>query len=409
MIGPTENYPDDSQGDAVNAAPGAENSSPQNSGDAHAETASDREARYRLIKNDKENSEAWMPATMNDEYIQGLISQFRRHLNDRGLSLAEAAKQIGHGYSQSVLSNWSNRKYRGNDREVSQHVDRWLKRESLVESGKRPKEYVETRIAAEERSVIKLAVKTGAILVITAPSGCGKTFVARMLCDEMNGVFVTANQTLTQKEFLKQILIALGRESERRMSSAAALRLVVEAMKESRRPLFIDEAHTLGKAINLVRTIYDASEIPVVLIGTASIASLIDDRGNGQGQFASRAMYYNALENARGMSTPDDGAKAAAQCLFSVDEVKAFFANRGIRADREALKLAVALANLPGFGSLRLIERAMQSAMELYPDSDAISYEQLVTTLRILHSSDFARMSRMVKERTEDAKATRVA
>jgi hypothetical protein len=158
-----------------------------------------------------------------------------------------------------------------------------------------------------------------------------------------------------------------------------------------------------------VRSIYDEAGVPVILAGTAEIQSLIDDRAHGAGQFASRSTYYNAIEKAMGMSSPEDGAKAASQCLFSTDEVKAFLANRGVRADREAMGLAVALANLPGFGGLRLIERAMQSAMELHPGASAISYDQLVTTLRILHCGDFARMNRLVIQRTEGTKAARVA
>ncbi|MGD0464656.1 MAG: AAA family ATPase [Tepidisphaeraceae bacterium] len=367
------------------------------------ETPQDREAMYRLVQNDR--NEARMPSSSID--LPELTRRFRDRLTRHHVRMTEACRQIG--YSKAVLSEFLNQKYKGDIEKVAAAIARWLAREAMRDEGKRPKGYVEMRISEETRSIVHLAYRHGAMAAIVAPSGCGKTFLAKVLAAELNGVYIAVNHTFTPLQFLMALAIELGWPETKRGTKAELHRWIVTALKGTNRPVFIDEAHILGKAINFVRGIHDEAEVTIILIGTAEILESIDDRGHGAGQFSSRTITYNAVEKSRGMSDPRDGAQAAAQCLFSIEEIKAFFAAREIRLDKESLKLAWQLVNLPGFGSLRLIERAAAVVFDIAPDTTVIQRDQLVMAMRLLHSADFDRMERLVRQRAEEPKIARAA
>ncbi|HEX4055997.1 MAG TPA: ATP-binding protein [Tepidisphaeraceae bacterium] len=380
---------------------------PAETGGARGETAQDREAMYRLIQNDRTNSEARMPIDQPSNNLPELIRRFQDRLERHRISLRVASRQMG--YSVAVLSEFVKGKYKGDTEKVAATVGRWLNREAMRDEGRRPKGYVEMRISEEARSIVHLAYRHGAMATIIAPSGCGKTFLAKVLATELNGVYIAVNHTFTPLQFLMALAIELGWPANKRGNKAEIHRWIVASLKGTNRPLFIDEAHILGKAINFVRGVHDEAEVSIILIGTNEILDFIDDRGQGAGQFASRTIHYNAIEKSRGMSGPDDGAKAKAQCLFSFEEVKAFFAAREIHLDKEALMFACQLANLPGFGSLRMIERAAAVVFDLAPDTETVHRDQFIMALRLLHSSDFDRMERMVRQSAQETKAARVA
>jgi DNA transposition AAA+ family ATPase len=367
------------------------------------ETPQDREAMYRLVQNDR--NEARMPSSSID--LPELTRRFQDRLKSQNISLRAASRQMG--YSSGVLSEFIKGKYRGDTEKVAAKVGRWLSQQAMRDEGKRPKGYVEMRISEETRSIVHLAYRHGAMAAIVAPSGCGKTFLAKVLAAELNGVYIAVNHTFTALQFLTALAIELGWPATKRGGKPELHRWIVAALKGTNRPVFIDEAHILGKVINFVRAIHDEAETSIILLGTSEILESIDDRGHGAGQFSSRTITYNAIEKGRGMSDPADDAKAAAQCLFSMDEIKAFFASREIRLDKESLKLAWQLVNLPGFGSLRLIERAAAVVFDIAPDTANIQRDQLVMAMRLLHSADFDRMERLVRQRTEETKVARAA
>ncbi|MGA2442458.1 MAG: ATP-binding protein [Tepidisphaeraceae bacterium] len=371
------------------------------------ETTEDRAAMYALVQNTRD--EAWMPTKeLSEPELNSLRNRLESWRVRKGLSLAKIETMLGgahaaSAYGKGTISQFISGKYKGDNQKVAVAILRLLNNEAIRDEGRMPKDCVEMRLSAEIDAIFTLTCKCNAMAAIGAPSGCGKTFVAKALTEKWNGVYITVNHTFTPLQFLMALAIALGRPENQKGGKAELHRFIVAALKGTSRPVVIDEAHILGKSINFVRGIHDEAEVPIILMGTAEIMSLIDDRGHGAGQFASRTIFYNAIEKARGMATPDDGAKAAAQCLFSIEEVKAFFASRRIRLDKDSLKLAWQLANLPGFGSLRMIERAAAVVFDLAPETETIERDQFVGALRLLHSADFDRMERMVRQRTEQA------
>ena len=77
--------------------------------------------------------------------------------------------------------------------------------------------------------------------------------------------------------------------------------------------ILLDEGHQLNDdALNCVRSIYDQAQVPFALAGTADIIRKIDDRSDGRGQFASRCIFYNAMDNIQDVGRPDGGKSAAA-------------------------------------------------------------------------------------------------
>ena len=149
-----------------------------------------------------------MPINQPSADRNELIRRLGERIDRTGMSLKTAAHQIL--CSASTLSEYRQGKYRGDNDGIDGKVRRWLNKEALRDYGLKPKDHVEMRITEEMRSIVHLAYRHNAMAAIVAPSGCGKTFVGKAICAELNGVFVTVNQTFTAREFLTQVAIELG-------------------------------------------------------------------------------------------------------------------------------------------------------------------------------------------------------
>lgn len=115
--------------------------------------------------------------------------------------------------------------------------------------------------------------------LIHGDTGRGKTTAVAYLFNQVNGVLVRARANDTTSSLLGRIVSELGAAPMGRNSRMVDY--IIEQMSMHERPLFIDEAdYLMGdlKMLETIRDLYDATEVPVVLIGMDQIARRISER-----------------------------------------------------------------------------------------------------------------------------------
>jgi DNA transposition AAA+ family ATPase len=122
--------------------------------------------------------------------------------------------------------------------------------------------------------------------LVHGKSGLGKSTAVTYLFNQINGIYVSMRTTDTATSLLARIMDELGAQPLSRV--AKMVDYIVEQMSLHERALFVDEAdYLMGdvRMLETVRDIYDATEVPVVLIGMDQIARRI----------SSRKQFYNRI------------------------------------------------------------------------------------------------------------------
>jgi DNA transposition AAA+ family ATPase len=379
--------------------------------DAQAEAA--REAMDRLNESNRVQLEARMlPRKLTAEQVDGVRERLAAYMESQGATVTRIARESG--YSASVVSQWLSGHYAGNVEKVAAALNDWMERDARRDRSRQPKDYVKTQVAEDIRTLAYLADKRLCMAAVVVPAGAGKTYVLKALTDELRGVYLYCKPA-TAREFLLSLALALGWKKGDHATRATLSRWIVETLSGTRRVIFLDEAHQLGKTVGVVRSIHDEAGVPIVMAGTADILDQINDRRDGRGQFSSRTMRYNALDLIRNAEDPRGGGRSGAggRDLFSVEEVKAFFDSRKIRLAKDALMLLWAIACLPNYGCLRLVERTVEMVFDMDPDSELVKRDDVLLALRTMLGAEAGYLERvadrMAEEDADAVAAARVA
>lgn len=105
--------------------------------------------------------------------------------------------------------------------------------------------------------------------VFHGPSGYGKTIAAIFAQNKTRALRLEVGDSWTKKKFLQKLLAEAG-ANQKRGSIADLTEVAIEVLADDfERPLIIDEADKLVDKgmIELVREIYEHSQVPVLLIG----------------------------------------------------------------------------------------------------------------------------------------------
>lgn len=116
-------------------------------------------------------------------------------------------------------------------------------------------------------------------------TGIGKTTATAWLMNKENGIYVRATSVWNPSAMLQEILIELSTEPPNLPSKMLAL--IVQQMKLSKRPLFIDEADYLfnnSKMLEAARDIHDLTTLPVWLIGIDGMEKRLASRKKVSGR-----------------------------------------------------------------------------------------------------------------------------
>lgn len=333
---------------------------------------------------------------LTDEQTEEVIGRFSQFISETGMSQATAAAKMH--LTASAVSEWSRFAYKANPDPITRTVNDWMERETRRRHARRDRNYVKTWLAEDMRTIVYQADKSILMAVIVVPSGAGKTMVLKAMTEEMRGLYVYCESGMTSLGLFRSIAESLGWRKDKG-SRAELRRFIILKLAGTNRVIFLDEAHQLGAQIGAIRGIYDEARVPIVMAGTEDILKFVNDRSHGRGQMSSRTIRYNCLDYVRDMESPD-GSRAGRD-LFTIEEIHAFFAMKKIKINREAIDLLWALACLPNYGTLRLVENAIDLVFGAQSDLQTITRDDVLGALASLVGSECDYLEKLARRHLE--------
>lgn len=349
--------------------------------------------------------------SLKPEEINQVARDYKSWLKQTRRSNARVSKALGDGFSEAVLSQFSNGIFRGDMERVARGVNEYMERETRIEAVQRPSGWVATDAANRMLAVIRATVNGRGMGLITGPAGVGKTMVLEAVKPEYTGsILIRVMQSERRcTGLISSIARILGVPS--RSTISVTHRLVVEALKGSGKPIFIDEAHKLKHdALEALRDIHDEAGVPIVLCGTIDVKKSVQDTEANFGQFSSRIIAR--VDVAEAVLTPRFGPKGRRHdevpMLFSVEEVRQLFSQGQLRLTDEAIDLLTDVANALGHGCLRLVVKMVEIASMNNKAMAAKTIERglLMAVLKQMHGEAY---TELIAERSRQLGGARVA
>jgi DNA transposition AAA+ family ATPase len=114
--------------------------------------------------------------------------------------------------------------------------------------------------------------------LFAGPSGWGKTYGAAYTTAVTDAVYVAAKAVWTHKSLLEALARELGIQRVAK-TTARILDQIIEHLARDRRPIIIDEMDYIvnRKSVDVIRDIYDATLVPVLMIGMEALPSRLKE------------------------------------------------------------------------------------------------------------------------------------
>jgi DNA transposition AAA+ family ATPase len=332
------------------------------------------------------------------DHVNRVRDAFNAFRQKYSLSLAKCAKRMGEGYSQATLHQFSAHvpgrdHFLGDLERITRGVNAWMERYIREQEARLPEGYVETAVARRMMTLIKSTIEDRTMGLIYADAGRGKTMVLQAASGMIPGaILLRIRQDCRSAPGLAQRFAdALSLRNAGR--TRTALPKIIDALRDSDRPLLIDEAHQLrSDALELLRDMHDECHIPIILAGTVRLNEAMSDSQEFFGQFNRRVGYrYDVTERARAAQAPGAGGRPGrgkpdeSARLHSVEEIKALFCRGNVRLSSDALEMLAGLANILGLGGLGLCDMVVRAARRLSDMSGQIDATALRRVLRKMH------------------------
>lgn len=145
------------------------------------------------------------------------------------------------------------------------------------------------RLAEASDALLTRTIGTPGMGLIFGKSGLGKTTATAWFVNQCNGIYVRGLASWTPTAMLQAILTELSMATTGRCSSLVIR--IVNALKETGRPLFIDEFDYIienKRMTETLRDIHDLSSVPIVLVGMEGVQRKIQLRE----QFVNRVAQW---------------------------------------------------------------------------------------------------------------------
>ena len=307
------------------------------------------------------------PANVTEEEAADVIAAVRSYMAASRMSLTFAARAIG--YSVSVLSQVFSRTYDGNWRQIVLDLDRWL-----ADGVTKPAEFVRIRVAEEVFAVGEAAIRLKGIGLVFGPAGLGKTLALRALAAEKPGAVYVSLKTIASSA--AGVIEAIAR-AMRLIPSATQLHAtrhivagIEDKLQGTPRLLIIDEIHKLcgqagDRALTVLRDLYDATQSPQLWCGTTDLVAYLErDTGDAREPLAQIRRRITICRDLTERTMAPGGGPG--EPLYSIDEIRAVFANSKMRLSADAIRMLVELANVPDGGHLGVCSALVRMATILH-------------------------------------------
>ena len=269
------------------------------------------------------------------------------------------------GLSTSVISQFLNGTYTGDNEEVAKTIGQYLAVDKERLNSVSDVQFVEKLYNTQEvLFACNYAHRNNDITLVSGDAGAGKTTALKYYAEHNTGViFVTANACITTATaILSLICRQIGRQVPTRR--AALMNTLVEQLTGTNRLIIIDEAdHLLLDALQAVRNLNDTAHCGIVLSGNDKIyrQMLSPRRGYEFEQIRTRIIVRKKVFNE-----------------YTVEEMRAMFPSLNQECIGYMLKLACA-------ESLRTARKLYEVAKEVAnAKKEALSVKHLRDTQKQL-------------------------
>ena len=291
------------------------------------------------------------------------MQNFGQYMREHDLNAEHVARQLGTPRAGTIGELLSG-KYRSTADAHIRALNLWVEQHALQrDSEPTARQYISTKVArAIERSA-RLVFEDQVMGLLVGPTGIGKTRCALALSEKYVGsVYVrVARGTHTARGLVHALTGLLKvREAWRSPTYQTSMERVLARLKQSGRLLVIDEAHQLKRAaLEVLRDIHDVAGVPILLLATDELLTRVQkDATPDRGQLYSRfAVMQHLTEGYEGTESP--------KSLFTIDDIKALYADPMIRLAPDAGQFLKAVANDLGRGSLRRAAHLLRSAARI--------------------------------------------
>ncbi|HEG2039334.1 TPA: AAA family ATPase [Escherichia coli] len=191
------------------------------------------------------------------------------------------------GLSTGTISSFINDKYNGDNKRVSQILQRWLEKYHAVAELPEPPRFVETQTVKQIWTSMRFASLTESIAVVCGNPGVGKTEAAREYRRTNNNVWMI---TITPScasvlECLTELAFELGMNDAPRRKGPLS-RALRRRLEGTQGLVIIDEADHLGaEVLEELRLLQESTRTGLVLMGNHRVYSNMTG-GNRTVEFA---------------------------------------------------------------------------------------------------------------------------
>ena len=282
-----------------------------------------------------------MATIENSEEVREVIESVNAFLAEhKDISQEKLAKMAG--ISGGSLSSFLKCQYGGRAERIAQKLaavlDTEERRTDAVLTVREP-EIVETSIMQKIEFGLQYANDRNDIIVIYGAPGIGKTVtVNKWVRSHTNSLFFTASPNIhSGRDVMEEILEAMNKRQTGR--NKLLEKTIIQTLSGSNRAIIIDEAHhLLLSALETLRRIHDATNVPLILIGNPKMLDIITEQNKTlTGQFFSRAV------------------RIGLDAKVPMEDVKNVVLQNGVTLDDECLAELHKVAT--GVGALRVMTK----------------------------------------------------
>lgn len=318
---------------------------------------------------------------INDAQRAAVIAELKNYrdthlVEGRPVSWAKLASHIG--VAPSVLSQTVNGNYPGDVDAILRKIDQFLAGEATADKRVDIRGFQRIKITEDIVAAISQTLVRRSIGVITGEPGTGKSAHARWLRDTRDGaILITCDPDDSDSKFVIDAIHKELRLPFAKFRRDKKRQIEQYLQTHTNTVIIVDESQFLtNAALETLRSFHDKSDIdgrrnvPIVLFGDDKFYDLVlqsragtKDRTPFSPQITSRMFPVLSVEIQ--CTDLDDDGKPIAGTVYTKEDIEKIVRSGRLRLARpDAIDFATLLANLHGWGRLRLAARVLEIAID---------------------------------------------
>jgi hypothetical protein len=321
------------------------------------------------------------PEDVTEQEVAQVAADLENFMRAYGVKRDAVAKAIS--YAPSVISEFTNGNYRGNNGRLAKDIDAWLADEEERRAQPSTTQFVWTNAAMKIKGAAGYCLTKAKMGMVYAPdsAGIGKTTALRAIQEELGPrrcTFVTVDKVdCNAGGLLTRICEALGTDlngsnrmkQERIIAKILGKRKGQDAKPQVQRShlLIIDQIHNLRFAkgdvpIYILADIFERTRTGQLWSGTARMYEYLFKQqlsSSDESLAQIRSRIWPTIDLMDGLREGDGGGSYMA---VTIEQMREIFAKNTLKLTDRAARFLCRLANLPDSGCLRLVTNLVEYA-----------------------------------------------